>query len=125
MKINGKEIGFCMTLGAAIEIAKLCPNNDLTKYDALISSDNFEENARNVQALARIMNEGYIMNERIYGREAERFDAGELEGLPIHVYLEIQTEINAAILRDFTGEIATRETKEAKKLKKDGTAAGD
>ena len=38
MKIGNKEYGFRLTVGASVQIAKLCPNGDLSRISEAIGT---------------------------------------------------------------------------------------
>ena len=38
MKIGNKEYGFRLTVGASLQIAKLCPNGDLSRISEAIGT---------------------------------------------------------------------------------------
>ncbi len=118
MIINGTEYGFVLTLGAAIELAKLCPKGDIGRYADLLKNEDFGKNRDNLFRLAKILNAGHVENERTFGREAAVLEPEVLNALPLYHFLRLQTELINAIARDITGEIETKETPESKKRKK-------
>lgn len=67
MKIHGGERGFKLTVGAAIKIARLCPNGDLSRLNELIEEGYDTALMANVE-IAAAMSEGYE-NARKYEEE--------------------------------------------------------
>lgn len=76
MLVYGKEHGFKLTVGAAIEIAKLCPNGDLTKIADIVEGGFDAALMANVH-IAAAMSKGY--------EDAKRFENPEYIGTPLSV----------------------------------------
>lgn len=77
MVIHGKEIGFALTVGASVNIAKLCPNNDISRIDEVIGSD-YVSVVETTSKLMRWLNDGYVGLEKLAGREAARITDEEI-----------------------------------------------
>ena len=112
MKIRGREIGFLRTVQTACDIAKLCPDNDLMKMDALFSGsiDTINENGAKI---IHFMNKGYEMSKH--------FDDPSYKPNPISVeeimYLDDATyqKLFTEMMKAFTGDKITVEAEETKK----------
>lgn len=127
MIINGNEYGFCLTLEAGINLAKICPEGDLKRFSELLNEKDYAKAAENLAEIGDILNEGFVRKEHHdHNRVALRLTKGELHGIlmnsTLYVYNQINTEMYLTIARDITGEIDAVE-KPGKKGKKDETGA--
>lgn len=59
MIIFGKEKKFAMTVGAASEMAKMCPEGDLTRMGEIFDSGISFENVQKVAEMAIILSKAY------------------------------------------------------------------
>ena len=89
MLIHGREIGFAFTVGASAEVAKMCPNNDITRIGEVLGAD-FVKNVEISTALILLLNDGYVGIEKLMGREAERITRDE-------ILLLTPAELNAVV----------------------------
>lgn len=128
MKIKGRERHFLLTIKAANEVAKFCPDNDFNKFGQITEGKTFSEIVEIDLALAEILINEYEQNKAI---ENEGYvpDLVNLEDLkdsstitPYWIH-NLEGEMITAIRRDAFGQIETEETKEAKKAKKNGEGA--
>lgn len=77
MLIHGREIGFAFTVGASAEVAKLCPNNDITRIGEVLGPD-FVKNVEISTTLILLLNDGHVGIEKLMGRDAERITREEI-----------------------------------------------
>lgn len=115
MRINGKEYGLRLTVAAAIETEKVCPEQDITKIGRILHGDPVEA-VRNVIRIVKILSDGYADSERHKGRAAtpanmdELIDAcaGEL------VFSHMVASITETFDRDYHGKIRSKPTKKGR-----------
>ena len=113
MKIFGEDYGFMLTIGASAEIAKLCPDGDISRMSEVIGgnyADAVNFSAKFIVAMAN----GYD--------EKKRFDGEEVSHRPLTIDMvmalpgSIFTEVQAAALVAFGEDIKPSvETKPSKK----------
>ena len=60
MKIHGREVGFMLKVGASAEIAKLCPNNDISRLGELFGDD-YVASIDIVSKIVVALNKGFEM----------------------------------------------------------------
>lgn len=58
MKINGKERGFALTVGASVEISDYCPNGDISKIEELFSLS-YGKQIRSLAKIIAALSRGY------------------------------------------------------------------
>lgn len=127
MVIKGRERHFLLTVKAANAIGEFCPDHDFNKFGEITSGKTFSEIVAMDLKIAEILINEYEQNQAI-----------ENEGyVPVLVNLEdmdtsritpywirnLESEMVQTIKRDAFGQIDTEETKEAKKAKKNASAA--
>lgn len=122
MVINGIERHFLRTTGATIQIAKLCPDEDLSKIEALFSEKSTAKMYDNIITMAVIFNEGYEGREAMMnGTVADPLKRDELLTLTDKEFAELQDEV----LKAWSGEVPTIQTKaKGKKKEVNSTSAG-
>ncbi len=108
--INGKEYGFLLTGGAAVEIAKMCPDNDIENFAEAMTGKDTEETMQKQFRFASIMNDGFVEFERLMGRDAEKLDEKTFYGNPFAVYLKIKDAAFDAFVKGQSGEIDAEPT---------------
>lgn len=90
MELYGKEYGFKMTVGAAIAVAKLCPNGDLTRIEEIVNNGYDSAINMNVK-IAAAMSKGYA--------DAMRFETGkEYPYLTEEMLLTLSPEVLASVI---------------------------
>ena len=112
MTINNKDYGFKLTVGASVQIARLCPNGDLSRIGEAVGG----EYGNTVEAMCEIitaLNNGFAASEEFEGREANRIKKEELFSLSPSDFMEVQTEAMKAFGIDISGEIEVKSTKKA------------
>lgn len=114
MKIHGKEINFALTVGASLEIAKLCPDGDLQRIGELFGNDNYIKTVETSIKMMKAMNNAYVGIEKLNGREADALTEEELLMLTPTELADATQALLAAFMSDAKGEIET-ESKKAKK----------
>ena len=120
IKINGKEYGFMMTVGASVQICKVCPEHKLSKLGSVLKGE-YDEIVENVITIICALNGGYVASEALMGREAPRLTREMIYALPPDDFTKLQDIMISTIANDGKGEIKAK----PKKGKKDATAATD
>lgn len=113
MTIHGKEIGFALTIGASVEIAKMCPNNDITRISEVLEGD-YVQTVSISAKLIKLMNDGYVGIEELNGRKADRLTDEEIMLLTPKELNELTASLMKVFVQDSHGEIET-ESKNAEK----------
>lgn len=113
MKLGDREYGFKMTVGASIQIAKLCPGNDLTKLGEAIGNG-YGEQAEVMAQLIVALNNGYAAYEAFEGRKAPRLTIDDVLSLSPDVFAEMSAEAIKAVIGDMSGEIEVESEKKAR-----------
>ncbi len=112
MNINGKEYGFKLTVGASVQIAKLCPGGDLSKIGTAIGNG-YGEQAEAMAAMIVALNNGYCASEAFEGRKAPRLTLEDVLSLSLSDFAELSVEAIKAFQRDVNGEIEVESEKKA------------
>ena len=123
MKIKNRERQFLLSVKAANEVAKFCPNNDFNRFGEITEGKTFTEIVEIDLKIAEIMineweqnhameNEGYVPD---MVKLDDLKDSSEITPFWIR---NLEKELVATIARDAFGQMETEETKEAKKNKK-------
>lgn len=110
MLINGKEYGFKLTVGASIQIAKVCPNGDLSRIAEAVGG----EYGQQAEAMARFvaaLSNGYAAAEEFEGREANRLSYESVLALSPNLFTEVCAEAFMAFGADVKGEIEVQASK--------------
>lgn len=116
MIINGRERKFLRTTGATIEIAKMCPGEDLGKIEALFNDTSTAKIYENIMKMAVIFNKGYEGREAMMnGTTADPLKEEELLTLTDEEFAELQEEV----LKAWANEKATIQTKAKGKKKEE------
>lgn len=111
MLINGKEYGFKLTVGASIQIAKLCPDGDLARIAEAVQGE-YGHQAEVMAQLIVALNNGYAAAEAFEGREANRLSIEAILSLSPAEFTEVSAEAFRCFGVDVNGEIEV-ETKKA------------
>lgn len=104
MKIYNKEVGFALTVGASIEISKLCPDNDITRIDEVLGSD-YVRNLETTVKMILLMNKAFVNVEKLEGREADQITEEEVLSLTPRKISEVTQAMMDAFKSDSKGEI--------------------
>lgn len=104
MKIYNKEVGFALTVGASIEISKLCPDNDITRIDEVLGSD-YVKNLETTVKMILIMNKAFVSVEKLEGREADQITEEEVFSLTPKMINEVTKAMMEAFRSDSKGEV--------------------
>lgn len=113
MKIYGKEIGFALTVGASIEISKLCPENDISRIGEVLGSD-YVKNLETTVKMMLIMNKAYVGIEKMEGRNADEITEEEILLLTPKKIGEVTAYMMASFKGDTKGEVEVETKKEEK-----------
>ena len=109
---NVKDYGFRLTVGASVQIAKLCPNGDLSRIGEAVGG----EYANTVETMCEIivaLNNGYAASEEFEGRTAARITKDQLYAMDPATFAEMQNKAMKAFGVDVKGEIEVKSTKKA------------
>lgn len=119
MKIHGKERNFCMTVGAAKRIAKLCPEGKIENLNIVLSNDNTVEMVEKVTEILVILNEGYESKRAFEepGYTPDVLTVEELETLEIQELTKLQTEALRAARKDQKPDVEIGQEKPGRKSK--------
>lgn len=112
MNINGKEYGFKLTVGASIQIAKLCPNGDLARIAEAVEGG-YEKQTETMAKIVSALSNGYAAAEEFEGRKAERLTLEAVLSLSPDQFTEISEEAFMAFGVDVKGEIGVESSKKA------------
>lgn len=112
MNINGKEYGFKLTVGASIQIAKLCPNGDLARIAEAVEGG-YEKQAETMAKIVSALSNGYAAAEEFAGRKAERLTPESVLSLSPDQFTEISAEAFRTFGVDVKGEIEVESSKKA------------
>lgn len=119
MKIHGKERNFCMTIGAAKRIAKLCPEGKLENLNVMLNNGNTVDMVEKITELLVILNEGYE-NKRAFeelGYTPDVLTVAELETLEVDELTKLQTEALRTIRKDQKPDVEVGQEKPGRKSK--------
>ena len=121
MKIHGKERGFLLTVGASADIAKLCPDGDMSRIGEALEGG-FDKSMGVIMDMMLIMNKGYEQNKMYEtpGYEMDLLTKDELMALPLADLMELQNFALAQFKADSAPEIELEEQK-----KEEGAKAAD
>lgn len=112
MKIGNREYGFRLTVGASIQIARLCPNGDLSQIEKAIGKG-YGEQADVMAKLIVALNNGYCDAEAFEGRKANRLTLDNVLSLSPALFAEMSAEAIRAFSGDVDGEIEVESAKKA------------
>lgn len=112
MKIHGKERNFLLTVGAASEIAKFCPDKDIGRIGEVFS-DNYVESIDVIIKMIRILSNGYEQNKAYEtdGYVPDPITEEELMALPMGDLMLLQADALAQFKADSTPEVELEEPK--------------
>lgn len=105
MKIYKKEVGFALTVGASIEISKLCPDNDITRIDEVLGIQDYVKNLETIVEMFLIMNRAFVAVEKMEGREADEITREEILTLTPRKLGEVTKAMMDAFKSDSKGEV--------------------
>lgn len=109
MEIRGKEIGMLMTIGAYVQISKLCPNGDLKRL-AEMFGDNYATNVENIVDIIVALNGGHVASEALEGRNAFRLTRDMVLALSPDEFSDLQNMALATITKGAKGEVEVEKT---------------
>lgn len=112
MKINGKEYGFKLTVGASVQIAKFCPNNDLARIGEAIG-ENYVAQAETMANIIFALNNGYAASEEFEGRKANRLTVEGILSLSPTEFANVAQRAMKSFVNDIDGEIEVESEKKA------------
>lgn len=104
MKIGNREYGFKLTVGASVQIAKLCPDGDLSKIGKAVGNG-YGEQAEVMAKMIVALNNGYASAEEFEGRKAHRLTLENVLSLSPGVFAELSQEAIRAFTGDIDGEL--------------------
>lgn len=112
MNIKGKNIGFTLTVGASIELARICPNGDISRIGDLFADD-YLRNMENIVKFIAIMSKGFRDAEALEGRKADALSEEQVKALRPEELTSVMSEAMASFKADGKGEIDADSKKEA------------
>lgn len=121
MQIRGEEYGVLFTIGASIQIAKLCPGKDIKRLGEALKNDDYEKTIDNVCEVIIALNGGFVASEALMGRKAKRITKEILLSLPTAEFNRIQSIVTETMASGSKGEIKAKPTSKAKKSKTEAT----
>lgn len=123
MIIRGNEYGFSMTVGASVQIAKICPNNDIKKLAALLreNKDDYIKTIEIMTVIMKAMNGGYVAGEELKGKKANRLTDDIIFSLTTDEFQSVQKETLSIFKGEGSGEVDAEPV--PTKGKKDNTEA--
>lgn len=130
MIIYGKEYHFALTVWAQQQIAKLCPNGDIKRFNELFGgeSDLRTEDLDTVAKICVIMSEAYETKKAFSDLEYSRFPITMeiIETLEMDEFEQLVNEAIVSYMRDNTPTVVTEPQKktDAADLESGSTQAG-
>lgn len=112
MQIGKHEYGFRLTVGASIQIAKLCPNGDLARIGEAVGNG-YGEQAETMAQMIVALNNGYCAAEEFEGRKAHRLTVDNVLSLSPATFAKLSHEAFKAFIGDIDGEIEVESEKKA------------
>lgn len=112
MKIGNKEYGFKLTVGASMQIAKLCPNGDLARIAEAVGA-NYGQQAEVMAKMISALSNGYAASEEFEGRKANRLSYEDVLSLSPALFTEVSAEAFRVFGVDVRGEIEVETEKKA------------
>ena len=112
MKIHGKERGFLLTVGAASEIAKFCPDGDITRIEEAFP-DSYGKSIDIMVKMVLILNKGYEQNKayETEGYVPDPITEEELMVLPMTDLMQLLAVAMEKFKGDSTPEVELEEPK--------------
>lgn len=110
MIVHGKNIGFALTVGASIELSRMCPNHDITRIGEVFG-DNYLSNMENIVKFIMIMSKGFKDAEALEGRKADALTEEQVKGMMPDELTSLMSEAMASFRTDSKGEINAETTK--------------
>lgn len=112
MKIGNRDYGFRLTVGASVEIARLCPDGDLARIGEAVGKG-YGEQADTMAKVIVALNHGYVAAEEFAGRKAHSLTVENVLSLSPAVFAELSAEAFNAFMGDVNGEIEVTTEKKA------------
>ena len=112
MKIGNNEYGFKLTVGASVQIARLCPDGNLARIGEVVGNG-YGEQAETMAKLIVALNGGFVAAEEFEGRQANRLTLDGVLSLSPAVFAEMTAEALRSFAGDIDGEIEVESTKKA------------
>lgn len=112
MKIGNKEYGFKLTVGASMQIAKLCPEGDLARIAEAVGTK-YDQQADVMAKMIEALSNGYAAAEEFEGRQANRISYAEVLSLSPAAFTELSAEAFRVFGVDVKGEIEVETEKKA------------
>lgn len=99
MKIRGVERGFLMTVGGSMEIASMCPDEDLAKVEQLFNTGSTVSILKATIAICTILVNGHEDNRALEDPQytPDHVTREDISALPVQDLVAIKDEMLAAI----------------------------
>ena len=101
-----------MTVGASVQIARLCPDGDLARISEAVGT-NYGEQAETLAKMISALSNGYAAAEAFEGREAARLSVEDVLSVDPKTFEALTREAFAAFGADIKGEVEVKPTKKA------------
>lgn len=112
MKIGNKEYGFKLTVGASLQIAKLCPGGDLARIAEAVGGE-YGQQADVMARLIVALSNGYAAAEEFEGRTANRLTYEDVMAFSPAMFTDASAEAFKVFGVDAKGEIEVESEKKA------------
>ena len=112
MNIGNKTYGFRLTVGASVQIAKLCPDGDLGRIAESVGGG-YGQQAETLAKIIAALSNGYAASEAFQGRDANRLSVEDVLSLDPKTFEAVTKEAFAAFGIDVKGEVEVAPTKKA------------
>lgn len=107
---KGHEIHFKMTVGASIEIARLCPDGDISRVSEIFDQNHFAKTMENTAKFIVALHRGARRAED--GRDAELYlTEDDIYNMDVSEVQELQLAAVAAFRRDGKTEVEIKPAK--------------
>lgn len=112
MKIGNKEYGFRLTVGASVQIAKLCPEGDISRIAEAVGT-NYGKQAEVLAQIVSALSNGYAAAEAFEGRKANRLSVEDVLSVDPKTFEELTKEAFSVFGTDVKGEIEVSGSKKS------------
>lgn len=117
MKVYGREVGLRFTCGASAKIARLCPNNDISKLDKLLEGKDMATIIEVTAKIAHYLSEGYEQSEHFKNPDhvPNPISVDEFMSFGMDEIMELTKEIGEEIRESSKGSVDAVPPKGTKK----------
>lgn len=117
MKVYGREVGLRLTCGASAKIARMCPNNDMSKLEKVFDTKDMATLIENTAKVAHYLSEGYEQSEHFKNPDhvPNPISVDEFMSFGMDEIMQLSQEIADQIRGDSKGEVDAVAPKGTKK----------